>query len=106
MNYDEIVREITTYEQSRLNSANLTILASLYVVRDNLSKDRKESVKTLKNDVKTHIDGDSDFIKMCNDVDIQKLFELLDEHMNALKVIYPKEYTTLMGRIGELRSAK
>ena len=89
MDLVEIKEEIAELEQSETTWQNIEKLAWLYIVRDNLKEYSFES-------------KDSEFLEACQDADIQSLLELLDEHMEVVKVLHPKEYRALIDRIRKL----
>lgn len=44
----------------------------------------------------------SDFVEAASAVPFGGLMQVLDEHMNAIKIAYPKEYELVMKKIGSL----
>lgn len=45
----------------------------------------------------------SEFLEACSGVPYPSLMQVLDEHVSALRVVQPREYEALMGRIRALR---
>ena len=70
-------------------------LAWLYIVRDHLRPQAR--------DAETQRLAGSEFVEACGGVSYPALMSVLDEHMEALKVVQPREYESLMGRIRSLR---
>jgi len=89
MDLVEIKEEIAELEQSDTTWQNIEKLAWLYIIRDNLKEYSFEQ-------------NESEFLAACQDADIQSLLELLDEHMEVVKVLHPKEYKSLIERIHQL----
>lgn len=67
-------------------------LAWLYIVRDSLLKKRVAELP----------DTRSDFLRAAAEAPTDSLLMVLDEHMDAIKVIYPQEYEKLVERIRKL----
>ena len=106
MSIDEITNEISRLEEGETNWTNIQKLAWLYTVQDHLSEDHPQGVMpesyTVKNvpDVMPEYDGE--FGQAVSGVDIEKLMKVLSEHMDVVKVLYPKEYQAVIDRIGEI----
>ena len=66
-------------------------LACLYTVRDHLKakSDASES-------------GASEFLALAVGVPIQDLMKVIDEHMAAMKIVYPSEYSAIVSKIKAL----
>lgn len=95
---EELTQEIDTLESQEPTYATLDRLAAMYVIRDRMDKDSKtNAMKPVK------LTG-SEFLIACSDVDMTSLFSILDEHMDAIKLIHPKEYMALIQRIKALHS--
>lgn len=68
-------------------------LACLYTVRDHLKA---------KSDVGKS--GASEFLTLAVGVPVQDLMKVIDEHMEAIKIVYPSEYAAIVARIKSLHS--
>ena len=44
----------------------------------------------------------SEFLTACDGAPVEGILDVLDEHMEAIRVLYPKEYDAIVERIGEL----
>lgn len=44
----------------------------------------------------------SDFLEACNDVSYPALMKILDEHMGAIRIVYPQEYESVLSKIKAL----
>lgn len=71
-------------------------LSWLYVVRDHLMPVNRSTMAT------QHLSG-SEFLEACSDVPYPMLMKILNEHMEAIKVVYEREYDNVMAKIRELR---
>lgn len=47
--------------------------------------------------------GTSEFLAACDGVPVNDVLDLLDEHMEAIRVLYPKEYKIILDRLDEKR---
>ena len=71
-------------------------LAWLYVVRDHL---------TPKSAPISGISG-SEFLDAVNGVDYHELMQLLDEHMEALRIVYKSEYENVLSKIMKIKNRR
>lgn len=76
-------------------------LAWLYIVRDHI-RAGNSGVAALSGNRTGYMNG-SEFLELSSDVDFAALMEILNDHMEAVRVIAPKEYQSVMRKIGELR---
>ena len=91
MDLDLIQEEIDVLENGQTTYANIQKLSWLYIVRA-FSK----GVPT------SNIDTASDFLVACRGKDAIALFDILDDHMNAIQLLCPKEYEAVLNRIKRL----
>ena len=70
-------------------------LAWLYVVRDHL-------IPKTKDGVTTYLSG-SEFLEAASGVNYQALMQVLNEHMQALSVLQPRVYESVMSKIRDLK---
>lgn len=66
-------------------------LACLYIVRDHL-KAKSDAGKSEA----------SEFLALAVGVPIQDLMKVIDEHMEAMKIVYPSEYAAIVSKIKAL----
>lgn len=71
-------------------------LAWLYVVRDHIAPKRVEA--------ETQQLQGSEFLESASGVPYDSLMRILGEHMDALKVVQPKEYESVIAKIRGLRN--
>lgn len=98
MNIDEINREILTLEKGETTFVNCEKLSQLYIVRDHLEGTggivQREAVPKI---------GGSEFLAVASEVDILDLLDVLDEHMETIQLVYPKEYQAILKKISALK---
>lgn len=91
MDLELIQEEIDVLESGQTTYANIQKLSWLYIV-----KAFSKGVPTSK------IDPVSDFLVACRGKDATALFGVLDDHMDAIRILCPKEYDAVMKRINSL----
>lgn len=96
INLDTIEKEINELEARGETTYSLCErLSWLYVVRDHLRPVREDGRTTQA------LSG-SDFLEAASGVPYTALMRVLDEHMEALKVVQPREYESVMRKVLEL----
>lgn len=93
---ETIEREISELEAREASYKVCERLAWLYVCRDHLTP-------STNNDGRTQFMLGSEFLEAASDVSYTALMRVLDEHMSALAVVNPKQYSAVIDRIRELR---
>lgn len=94
---ETIEREISELEARQPSYKLCERLSWLYIVRDHLLQDRYPSTTDLP-----RLEG-SDFLEAADGVPYQELMRIIDEHLEAVRLVYPKTYDSLVQRIRELR---
>lgn len=95
---DDLNEEISALETQEPSYTTLERLASMYIVRDRLREAaQSDSMEPVK------LSG-SEFLEACSGANMPSLFAILDEHMDAIKAIHPREYMALIGKINLLKS--
>lgn len=84
--------EIEALEAGETDYDTCERLACLYTVRNEM-KQREAEKKAL---------ASSDFLAASVGAPITDLMKVLDEHMEAIRVLYPKEYDTVVSKIKSL----
>lgn len=93
---DEVEREIRELEARGDTTYSLCErLAWLYIVRDHI-RPMREDART------TQALMGSEFLEMASGVSYPLLMRILDEHMEALRVVQPREYDVVMSKISAL----
>ena len=93
MTLEEINHEIEQLEPAEVNTRNVQVLSSLYVIRNNLSASFTSNIYRMPT-----MSG-SDFRKAISGMSVQELVDNLEELMDTLQVMYPKLYTNFMQRL-------
>ena len=96
---EQIDGEINVLEQEKPTHIIMEKLANLYIVRDHMTiqpdlPSDDATVPLFKNK--------SEFMEVCSSKNISAVLEALDEHMEAIKLLYPKEYDSLIEKIRNL----
>lgn len=92
---EKVEREIDELEARGETTYSLCErLAWLYVVRDHLRPEVRVS--------ETQALSGSEFLEAASGVSYPALMKVLDEHMNAIRVIYPKEYESVVAKVRAL----
>lgn len=73
-------------------------LSWLYVVRDHLIRKPEPSEPRITEEL-----SGSEFLELSSGVEWGQLMAVLDEHMEALRVVMPKQYEAVIERIRALR---
>lgn len=109
---DEIKRHGTTVGQAEK-------LALLYIAADHM--EREEAAKTQEVPEKmenrysraaapepenVRIEHKSEFLAACDGSRIEDVLRILDEHMEAIMVLYPKEYKKIISMIENKKSGR
>jgi hypothetical protein len=84
---NEIEMEIERLEDEPLSYALCAKLADLYIVRDHF----KGTVDASR--------SSSEFLLVCSKAPIEKVLAILDEHLDCIKLLYPREYEAIIERI-------
>lgn len=96
MNIEEINEEIRGLESAETNWGNVQRLALLYTVRDHLP-----AVTSTQG---AEVEVVDEFTRACCGVNINSLINVLDEHMQVIHAVYPKEYSALIKKIQSLKA--
>lgn len=69
-------------------------LAILYTVRDHIGSNHDKFTEKTEG---------SEFLTAASDVDWYEFMNILDEHMDSLKIVAPKAYSSVMAKIRRLK---
>lgn len=94
MNIDEINLEIDRLEVSQTNYENCSKLSILYIIRDHMAKP--------KSLIAEYDNPTSEFLAVVGGAPISDVLLIIDEHMECMKLLYPKEYSAIINRIKQL----
>lgn len=95
---ETIEREIDKLEHREASYRLCERLSWLYSVRDNLM------AKTYPQDVGLTVStiGGSDFLDAANGKPYEDVLKVVNEHLETIKMLYPKTYSALVDKIREL----
>lgn len=99
---EELLEAIKECQQKELTYDTCEKLATFYTLLNYLYSDKQEgySYSYVKKDVFPATDG-SEFKKAIVGKNIEKVVDVLDEHMEVIKILYPKEYRSVINKIME-----
>ena len=93
LSIEEVERTILELEKRDTTYATCERLAWLYIVHDHLTQ-RIVQEKSRA----AEMEG-SPFLAACSGAEISEILRVMDEHMEAVRVIYPKEYESIIRKI-------
>ena len=97
LSLEEVERTILELEKRDTTYATCERLAWLYIVHDHLTQRIvQEKARAAE------MDG-SPFLAACSGAEIAEILRVMNEHMEAVRVIYPKEYEAVVKRIAALK---
>lgn len=96
--------EIRTLEEQEPTFTTMQKLASLYIVRDHLAtgnsgRSSNSAVISARDIITIMPQCSGDFGKCCSGVEIEKLIDILNEHMSVVRSLLPKEYNAVLQRL-------
>ena len=110
MDIDEINTHIHKLKCGSTDWQSVEKLAALCTVRNELSEEKSrenspapqaEPVRQMEYSTRPQ-EPQSEFVKAASAVPFSGLMQVLDRHMNAIKLVYPKEYELVMRKIVSL----
>lgn len=109
MDIDEINEHIRKLKCEETSWQSVNKLAALCTVRDELEEARAPETQTQALPPATYAAAystatkpQSDFVAAASSVPFGGLMRVLDEHMSAIKLAYPKEYELVMRKISDI----
>lgn len=91
------------------NATTCIKLAAYYTILNTLYPEKKEepvdvgySMMPSYDEYVPQIRGESEFMNVCSQKDIVDVLGVLDEHMEAIKLLYPKEYDSIIEKIRDI----
>ena len=109
MDIDEINTHIHKLKCGSTDWQSVEKLAALCTVRDELEEKKAPETQTqalpstdYRAAYSMATEPQSDFVAAASSVPFGGLMQVLDEHMKAIKLVYPKEYELVMWKISDL----
>lgn len=116
------LREIDeTIDSIKRNGATINdavTLAMMYIAREHMMREetvitpaqmaqnyaRAAEPHTVKETpARVQTNGTSRFLAACEGLEIDKVLALINEHMDVIRVLYPKEYDAILRRLDRMR---
>ncbi len=101
---NEVKRWIARLETEESSWTNYERLAVLYTIRDNQSGERERALPMAYSaapaPVSVETYGDSDFLRAVSKVSQKKVWEIMDELMDSLKIVNERVYNSVMQKLG------
>jgi len=95
---NEIEANITSLKRGSTTWSNVEKYALLCIARDNLNSE-EVPVQRQPPSYSYASAPDSEFTRAAREADFETLLDVLDEHMDAIRALYPKEYTAVLRKI-------
>ena len=100
IDFDDIEKEIINIETNRDTSyATMERLAPLYCA---MIYRRVVSIPETRDVMPVDAPGSSEFLEMVNGKNSVEVWEIIDQHMSLLKVMFPKQYASVLNQIALL----
>ncbi|MDD7176107.1 MAG: hypothetical protein PUH70_13710 [Clostridiales bacterium] len=93
LSIEEVERTILELEKRDTTYATCERLAWLYIVHDHLTQ------RIVQEKARAAEMEGSPFLAACSGAEISEILRVVNEHMEAVRVIYPKEYDAVVKRI-------
>lgn len=93
MDMNEVEMEIERLESEELTYPNCAKLADLYIVKDHFEGTLDAPCSY----------GNSEFLQLCSMCSTEDVLKILDEHMECIRVLYPKEYSVILKKIKDIK---
>ena len=97
LSIEEVERTILELEKRDTTYATCERLAWLYIVHDHLTQ------RIVQEKARAAEMEGSPFLASCSGAEIAEILRVVNEHMEALRVIYPKEYSAVIEKIKETK---
>ena len=97
---EQINGEIAVLEEEKPTYVIMEKLANLYIVRDHMTIKPELAAETASVPLYR---GKSEFMEVCTGKDVTSVLEAINEHIEAIKILYPKEYTNLIEKIKNIK---
>ena len=97
----ELLRAIDECQQEPITSSKRGTLADLFIIYDHLFGQPMNVGYSYENRVENTIqtNGDTEFLKLVNGKDTEKVMAILDELMEATRVLQPRIYNQVIEKV-------
>ena len=97
LSIEEVERTILELEKRDTTYATCERLAWLYIVHDHLTQ------RIVQEKARAAEMEGSPFLVACSGAEISEILRIMNDHMEAVRVIYPKEYSEVIEKIKETK---
>lgn len=94
----EVKNAIDELEHGETTLSNCSKLAVLYSVREHLEPTEEPKAQKIEG----YSFGSSEFLTAVASAPIDGVLTILDEHMEAIQLLYPREYSAIISKIKNL----
>ena len=103
---DETIDELKRHGNSIQAAERLAMLyiAREYMSKENAAQTMQEYAQAAvpKTQARVSTKRTSEFLTACDGAPIEGILDVLDEHMEVIRLLYPKEYDAIVKRIEEM----
>lgn len=99
---DEINDEIARLEHGKTTYASCEKLSVLYTVRDKLMPPEAKEQRVSAREYSYAAAPESEFMQAVENAPLDGVFKIINDHMDAIKLVYPKEYSMIIRKINNL----
>lgn len=93
----DLLETIEECRAAKPTASTCQLMASCYTILDHLFPDTSHSVAPpVQMYSMASAPSDSEFVQAAMEAGIDRTLEVLDEHMECIRAIYPKEYAAIM----------
>lgn len=97
LSIEEVERTILELEKRDTTYATCERLAWLYIVHDHLTQ------RIVQEKARASEMEGSPFLSACSGAEIEEILCVMNNHMEAIRLIYPKEYDAVVKKISETK---
>ena len=100
----ELLRAIDECQQEPITSSKRGTLADLFIIHDHLFGQPMNVGYSYENRVENTIQtkGDTEFLKLVTGKDTEKVMAIIDELLEATKLLQPRMYDSVLRRLYEI----
>lgn len=82
------------------SASTCQLMASCYTILDHLyPESSRPVVPQMYSNAPMPDDSGSEFVRVAKNAGLSKLLDVLDEHMDCIQALYPKEYAAIIRRL-------
>ena len=100
----ELLQAIRECESEPVTASKIGKLANFYIIYDHLFGNPYENQYSFASEPENHIKttGESVFLRMVDGKKSEKVLEIMDELMEAIKTLHPKMYDRVLEKISDI----